>query len=135
MMNIFGAFCDMGWYSFAFSISSNCSTNISLLLDDDFEFDRRNRRDRGNQLEDIRDWNSGNKSIAGEAIDKFKEIVGRVKFFDAASDYPYVKTLLVLDIMLRKHIVQCVFFLWLYKCFSVSAYAIWHMQTFIHCCT
>jgi len=60
------------------------------LLGDDGEFDRRSRRDRPNQLEDIRDWNSGNKSIAGEAIDKFKEIVGRVRFFDTGSDYPYV---------------------------------------------
>ena len=63
----------------------------ALFLGDDYEFDRSNRRDRANQLEDIRDWNSGNKSIAGEAIDKFKEIVGRVKFFDTGSAYPYVR--------------------------------------------
>jgi len=62
----------------------------SLLVGDDYDFDRPTRRGRPNQLEDIRDWNSGNKSIAEEAIDKFKEIVGRVKFFDTASDYPYV---------------------------------------------
>ena len=30
--------------------------------------------------------------MAEEAIDKFKEIVGRVKFFDTASDYPYVES-------------------------------------------
>jgi len=58
------------------------------LLGDDYDFDH--RRNRADQLEDIRDWNSGNKSIAGEAIDKVKEIVGRVKFFDTGSDYPYV---------------------------------------------
>jgi len=61
----------------------------TLLLGDDYDFDRPNRS-RPNQLEDIQDWNSGNKSIAGEAIDKFKEIVGRVKIFDTSSDYPYV---------------------------------------------
>ena len=61
-----------------------------LLLGDDYDFDRPSRPGRRpNQLEDIRDWNSGNKSIAEEAIDKFKEIVGRVKFFDT-TDYPYV---------------------------------------------
>lgn len=62
---------------------------------DDYDFDRPSRRGHVNQLEDIRDWNSGNKSIAEEAIDKFKEIVGRVKFFDTASDYPYVKSSVV----------------------------------------
>jgi len=60
------------------------------LLGDDYSLEGSNRRDRANQLEDIQDWNSGNKSIAGEAIDKFKEIVGRVKFFDTENDYPYV---------------------------------------------
>ena len=62
-----------------------------LLVGDDYDFDRPSRRNHPNQLEDIRDWNSGNKSIAEEAIDKFKEIVGRVKFFDTGSDYPYVE--------------------------------------------
>ena len=68
-----------------------CRTVIGVLwLGDDYDFDRPSRPGRHpNQLEDIREWNSGNKSIAEEAIDKFKEIVGRVKFFDTA-DYPYV---------------------------------------------
>jgi len=63
----------------------------ALLAGDDYDFDQPSRRGRPNQLEDIRDWNSGNKSIAEEAVDKFKEIVGRVKFFDTSSDYPYVR--------------------------------------------
>ena len=63
----------------------------SLFLADDYDYDRPSRRGRQDQLDDIGAWNSGgNKSIAGEAIDKFKEIVGRVKFFDTADDYPYV---------------------------------------------
>jgi len=62
----------------------------ALLLGDDYDFDRSSRRGRPNQLGDIQDWNSGNKTIAEEAIDKVKEIFGRVKFFDTSSDYPYV---------------------------------------------
>jgi len=62
----------------------------ALLLAEDYDFDRPSQRGHSSQLEDIRDWNSGNKSIAEEAIDKVKEIVGRVKIFDTSSDYPYV---------------------------------------------
>jgi hypothetical protein len=57
--------------------------------DDDYE-ERMKSRQPQNQLDDIRDWQSGNKSMAEEAIDKVKEFVSKVKFFDSPDDYPYV---------------------------------------------
>jgi hypothetical protein len=54
---------------------------------DDFD-DRPSRPEPRSQLDDIRNWDTGNKSIAEEAIDKVKEFVKGVKIFDSAEDYP-----------------------------------------------
>ena len=63
---------------------------ITLLVSDDDYEERMKSRQPQNQLDDIRDWQSGNKSMAEEAIDKVKEFVSKVKFFDTPDDYPYV---------------------------------------------
>jgi len=67
--------------------------NCNIVADDDFDERSRNSssaRTPQSQLDDIRDWDSGNKSIAEEAIDKVKEFVSKVKFFDTPDDYPWV---------------------------------------------
>ena len=39
------------------------------------------------RLDDIKDWQSGNKTIAEEAIDKVKEFVSSIRIFDNPDDF------------------------------------------------
>ena len=55
-----------------------------LFQGDDYEV---RDQPKPNRLDDIKDWNSGNKSIAEEALDKVKEIISGIKLFDTAEDY------------------------------------------------
>lgn len=47
-----------------------------LFQGDDYEV---RDQPKPNRLDDIKDWNSGNKSIAEEALDKVKEIISGTK--------------------------------------------------------
>ena len=68
----------------------NGSLLLSLCLTaDDYDDGSAWSTSKRGQLDDIRDWESGNKSIAEEAIDKVKEVVSKVKFFDNPEDYRF----------------------------------------------
>lgn len=50
------------------------------------------------RLDDIKDWQSGNKTIAEEAIDKVKEFVSSIRIFDNPDDFGWAWTMILCDL-------------------------------------
>ena len=75
---------------FLIEISIFYNLNLFCNQDDDYDNDSAPYRERSSGLDDIKDWQSGNKSAVEEAFDKVKEFVGGIKIFDAPEDFKLV---------------------------------------------
>lgn len=63
------------------------SDDVLTCTGDEYDAGDQPYQSRQNRLEDIKDWNSGSKSIAEEALDKVKEIFSGIKWFDSQDEY------------------------------------------------